>query len=83
MLVSYSAYERVAFTAINAVVESLVYITSLVRLFGCPKVCLQCALFAVGQLPQAVKLAVPCRLIVSSVVRPLVLLILFHYYFAH
>ena len=33
MLVSYSAYERVAFTAINTVVESLGYITSLLRLF--------------------------------------------------
>ena len=33
MLVSYLAYERVAFTAINTVVESLGYITSLVRLF--------------------------------------------------
>ena len=33
MLASYSAYEIVAFTAINTVVESLVYMTSLVRLF--------------------------------------------------
>ena len=33
MLISYSAYERVAFTAISTVVESLGYITSLLRLF--------------------------------------------------
>ena len=46
ILVSYSAYERVAFTAINAVAESLGYITSLLRLF-ChlkvpPPVCFIC-----------------------------------------
>ena len=56
MLVWYSAYERVPFTAINTAVESLGYITSLLRLF-CR---LQCALFAAWQLPQAAKFAVPC-----------------------
>ena len=58
MLVSYSAYERVAFTAINAVVESLGYITSLLRLFRRLKVP-----FAARQLQQAANFAVPRRLL--------------------
>ena len=46
MLASYLAYERVAFTAINAGAESLGYITSLLRLFcrleAPPSVCFAC-----------------------------------------
>ena len=63
MLVLYSAYERVAFTAINAVVESLGYITSLLRLFCHLQVPSPVRLVCPRQLPQAANFAVPRRLI--------------------